>query len=261
MRLFDRWRARRDEASVNRERLDTLTRAIEDLSRAAHGHAEWLAGLEERLGALEQARRADGSRPERCLAERDDIPHRVEGYAVLLELLPPGPDRVLDLGTGDGHLLALVRAARPGIAGVGVDYSAEMLRRAQTRFEGVDGVQIAHHDLDNPMPSALGRFDLVVSSFAIHHLVDERKRALYAGVFDVLEAGGTFLNLERVASPTPELHAAYIAAAGKQPTDEDPSNKLLDVDTQLGWLRAIGYVDVDCYWKWRELALFGGIKP
>ena len=42
--------------------------------------------------------------------------------------------------------------------------------------------------------------------------------------------------------------------------EEDRSNRLLDVQTQLEWLSEIELVDVDCYWKWRELALLVGRK-
>jgi tRNA (cmo5U34)-methyltransferase len=196
----------------------------------------------------------------RYLHERDDIPHRMEGFAVLMELLPSAPRRVLDLGTGDGYTLGLVRSVHPEAEGIGIDFSAEMLGRAHERFAVEPGIEIVEHDLDQPLPP-LGRFDLVVSSFAIHHCVDERKRALYGEVFDVLEPAGQFLNLEHVDSPTPELHEEFLAAIGKTPAEDDPSNKLVDVETQLGWLRDIGFVDVDCFWKWRELALLAGVKP
>jgi hypothetical protein len=32
------------------------------------------------------------------------------------------------------------------------------------------------------------------------------------------------------------------------------------METQLGWLRDIAFVDVDCYWKWLEMPLLIGYK-
>jgi hypothetical protein len=67
-------------------------------------------------------------------------------------------------------------------------------------------------------------------------------------------------NLEHVASPTLGVHHRFLDAMGISPEQEDPSNQLLDVGSQLRWLREIGFEDVDCYWKWRELALLVGHK-
>ena len=193
------------------------------------------------------------------LESRDQIPHRTEGCAVLLEVLGQ-PTRVLDLGTGDGVLVALVRSAWPAVEAVGIDFSPTMLDAARARFADDDAVGVIEHDLDLPLPD-LGSFDAVVSSFAIHHLVDARKRALYAEVFEQLVPGGTFANLEHVSSPTEALHDEFMRAMGKDPADEDPSNKLASVEVQLTWLRELGFADVDCVWKWRELALLVGRKP
>jgi SAM-dependent methyltransferase len=119
---------------------------------------------------------------------------------------------------------------------------------------------VIDHNLDRPLPP-LGTFDAVVSSFAIHHLEHERKRELYAEVWALLNPGGVFCNLEHVASASAYGHQRFLDAMGTSPDEEDPSNKLLDVDTQLSWLRDAGFRDVDCYWKWRELALLIGRKP
>ena len=198
------------------------------------------------------------------LERADSISHRSEGESALLEFVPTNTRRILDLGTGDGRLLKLVREelSRRGqgeTEAVAVDFSPTMLEAVRKRFAGEPSVRVVAHNMDEPLP-ALGRFDAVISSFAIHHLVHERKRALYAEIYGLLNAGGVFCNLEHVASPTPRLHEEFLHAIDYTVETEDPSNKLLDVETQLGWLREIGFIDVDCHWKWRELALIVGRK-
>jgi SAM-dependent methyltransferase len=193
------------------------------------------------------------------LGMADTIPHRTEGEGVLLEHVPKTVKRILDLGTGSGRLLSLLKIDRPHAQSIALDFSPTMLEVVRTEFADDDSVQVVAHNLDDPLPS-LGTFDAVVSSFAIHHLTHERKRSLYTEIFDCLEPGGIFCNLEHVASPNAKVHEQFRVAIGISQHAEDPSNKLLDVETQLQWLREIGFEDVDCYWKWLELALLIGVK-
>ncbi|HLW86818.1 MAG TPA: class I SAM-dependent methyltransferase [Candidatus Sulfotelmatobacter sp.] len=204
------------------------------------------------------------------LERADSISHRTEGEAALLEFIPEDARRILDLGTGDGRLLALVKKylvtqTPRETESVAIDFSPSMLEAARKRFAEDSSVTVISHNFDAPLTN-LGleksdKFDAVISCFAIHHVVHERKRALYAEIHALLNPAGVFCNLEHVASPTPRLHEEFLQRIGFTVETEDPSNKLLDVETQLGWLREIGFVDVDCAWKWRELALLVGRKP
>jgi tRNA (cmo5U34)-methyltransferase len=194
------------------------------------------------------------------LQRADSIPHRREGEAVLLEFLPAKVERFLDIGSGGGRLLNLVRSTHPAASCVALDFSPAMLEELGKQFATDANITIVAHDLSNLLPD-LGSFDAVVSSFAIHHVTHERKRTLYAEIFMLLRPGGVFLNLEHVASPTPSLHRKFLATMDLTLETEDPSNKLLDLEVQLAWLRQIGFSEVDCHWKWRELALLAGTKP
>ena len=221
---------------------------------------------------------------------RGAIPQADEQIDVMLRLIGwarPDPTRVLDVGCGDGILGRAILGRFPGAACVFADFSDEMLDilrgklgAAATRASVVDAdygevgwvAAVADH----------APFDVVVSGFSIHHQPDARKRAVYGEIYGLLAPGGLFVNVEHVSSPSPaiealhenifidSLHAFHQASGSTESRDEiaaefyrrpdKQANILAPVEDQCVWLRELGYVDVDCYLKYFELAVFGGRK-
>jgi cyclopropane fatty-acyl-phospholipid synthase-like methyltransferase len=181
-----------------------------------------------------------------------EIPYRDVAEKMLLEALPERVERFLDLGTGDGRLLALVHEHCPRAEGVGIDSSQPMLDRAAERFAEHPLILVREHDLADPLTD-LPPVDAIVSALAIHHLPDQRKRTLFREIHALLAPGGAFVNLDLVASPTPELHECFRRTIGRE--QDDPTDRLAHLCEQLDWLRETGFEQVDCRFKWLELAL------
>ena len=228
---------------------------------------------------------------------RGAIPLAAEQIDILLRLIAAaegeaahdrGPAAFLDLGCGGGVLGAAVLHRWPDARGVFVDFSATMLDAARkTLADYRQRTTLVDADYGDPAwvraVAEWAPFDAVISGFSIHHQPDERKRTLYAEVFDLLAPGGVFLNLEHVSSPTrwvqlgfddyfvDALHAMHVRDGSGKSRDEvaqeyydrpdKTANILAPLETQCQWLRAIGFEDVDCYFKAFELALFGGRVP
>lgn len=186
-----------------------------------------------------------------------EIPHRQLAESMLLEALPDRIERFLDLGTGDGRLLALVSDCHPGAEGIGLDSSEAMLVRAGDRFDGNPMIVLRPYDLNQPLTEQ-GPFDAVVSGLTIHHLEDGRKRQLLAEVRNLLAPGGIFVNLDLVRSATPQLHERFRREIGR--TEDDPADRLAALCDQLAWFDEAGFEQVECHFKWLELALVVGVK-
>lgn len=186
-----------------------------------------------------------------------EIPHRDVAEEMLLEALPARVERFADLGTGDGRLLAAIRDRRPEAAAVGIDTSEPMLARAAERFGADPQVELRVHDLALPLGD-LGPLDAAVSGLAIHHLEDERKRELFEELHALLTPGGVFANLDLVVSASTRLHERFRREIGR--TEDDPTDRLADLAGQMGWLREAGFAEVDCHFKWLELALVVAVK-
>ncbi|MDD2851567.1 MAG: class I SAM-dependent methyltransferase [Desulfuromonadaceae bacterium] len=194
----------------------------------------------------------------------------------------PQPRCIVDLGCGDGILGRFLLANNPETHVTFVDFSAPMLEAVRKQVGDDERATIVTADFSSPAWSQAINgnepFDIVVSGFAIHHLPHTRKHALYSEIFRLLAPGGVFLNLEHVASETAPVENLFdeffidhlhrfdgvkcreeIAQAHYSRPDRD-ENILASVDEQTGWLRSIGFIDVDCFFKTFELALFGGRK-
>jgi tRNA (cmo5U34)-methyltransferase len=219
---------------------------------------------------------------------RGGIPFEREQVEVLLRVVAARGEQVsrfADLGCGSGVLASAVLALHPRARATLVDFSAPMLEAARRELAGLDPEpRFVTADLAAPAWTGAVRrdapFDLIVSSYAIHHLPDARKRELYGEIFDLLGAGGMFINVEHVASATAwleaisddlmidSLHAFHVRqgrATSREQVAHDfvhrpdkAANVLAPVEVQCGWLRELGFADVDCYFKIFELAVFGG---
>jgi ubiquinone/menaquinone biosynthesis C-methylase UbiE len=97
--------------------------------------------------------------------------------------IEPGT-RVLEIGSGPGHVADLL--AKAGASVTGVDFSSDMVEVAQKHHP-----DIAFQQADaEQLPFEAGSFDAVVANFVVHHLA--RPEVVFAEVNRVLKSGGRF---------------------------------------------------------------------
>lgn len=125
--------------------------------------------------------------------------------------------RVLDIGFGTGILTA--QLYRDGYMITGVDFSIRMMEQAR---EKMPNAALYQYDFSHGLPDALTDdiFDVIVSTYAVHHLPDDEKYHLFALLLKRLTPGGELL-LGDVAFRD---HAALIAcrtAVGDEWDDEE----------------------------------------
>lgn len=131
--------------------------------------------------------------------------------------------RMLDVGTGPGHILLLVVERFPDAEVVGLDLSPRMLEHAARRRAGSPHAARIALELGDakglPFPDA--SFDVVFSNTILHHIPDPR--TLLAEARRVLRPGGVLLIRDLYRPPTAAraLELVALHAADETPQQQE----------------------------------------
>jgi tRNA (cmo5U34)-methyltransferase len=214
-------------------------------------------------------------------------PNRSKMVEIPLDFMPFSGNaslRALDLGVGTGFFTKKFLESFPSANVVALDGAASMIDCAKSRLgsfsSSVDFVVADFRELDKAV-SGEELFDVVFSSFALHHLTVEEKVQVLKVVLKKLKPGGLFFNADCIVGETSELEEHFqklrvegiVERAGdndKQYKDFATTRALLDkleaeekdmpikVSEELSVLSSAGFKDVDVLWKeYREAVLYG----
>ncbi|TMA81864.1 MAG: class I SAM-dependent methyltransferase [Deltaproteobacteria bacterium] len=216
-------------------------------------------------------------------------PIREVQMAMVLRMIPhliDEPIRILDIGAGYGALAAAVLRDRPNASAVCLDASEAMLKLGNERNRDLkDRISFIQGSLETSdwIKSVEGTFDAVISARALHHFTEnQRRRYIFKEVYGIIRDRGCFINADNVRASTKSLGERYRRArdeyldqfvressggktnlaevrAASPSTYHGPHNNGY-LEEELAWLREAGFEDVDCFWKFTTMVVYGGFK-
>ncbi|MCF6157020.1 MAG: class I SAM-dependent methyltransferase [wastewater metagenome] len=217
-------------------------------------------------------------------------PNRAKMASIVCEILPFQRTEklsILDLGVGTGYLTSRILETFPSAKIIAVDAAELMVEKAKLRLKDYQKQVLFRISTFQELPdkgnTTLANLDIVVSSFALHHLYKEEKLRLLTYIYSVLKPNGWFINCDivKIANTFLEGRFRYLHHRGIQqrikqidhiekPIDQISAELmerekkggdhplLLTDDIQL--LKEAGFSAAECFWKEYRETVYGGIK-
>jgi len=209
---------------------------------------------------------------------RKRVPLYNEIQTLMVSLLPFSKKeypRVLDLGCGTGGTSVALLKEFPLARVTGIDSSSDMLAVAAARVKQTTWrIDFICQDMNHPLPPAESGFDAIISAFSLHYLNEQEKKDIFRRCRDVLKPGGMLIDAEAVMSPSATVYQLYMEKwkdfqrSNGFSEDEIGAHMLkfirgvkpLTVERQVEMMKNTGFIDVECYLKYMNWAVFGGYK-
>src|SRR6202012_726184 len=186
------------------------------------------------------------------------IPCFDDFYHTCLPLIKSVPNAklVLDIGAGTGLFSQYVYEKNPHLHFTLADISSPMLSVAKERFKDVDNFDFI--ELDFSKDKIPGKYDIIISGLAIHHLEDADKLQLYINIHNALNEDGLFINADQVSGRSilfdslfkyewreTVSHSGLDHEALIQAFERTKLDKFAPLEAQLIMLEKAGFNDVD----------------
>ena len=191
-------------------------------------------------------------------------PTRPEQLDILTTIISDSYEKgkyIIDLGFGSGQVEEIIFRRRPEAKVIGIDSSPVMIDLAHKRLNNLkNNYEAIQHELTELKSLKLPPkdFQFAIAVQALHHLSHEQKKEVFSWVYNILEKGGTFFILDRIAINMDTLFKTYKSVwdrmernaklkSGKsfehyvekiKTKEDEPAT----IEQHLAWLREIGFV-------------------
>ena len=193
------------------------------------------------------------------------VPRHAEMLEMILAYLPERKDSlsILELGCGTGKLTRKILSRFPKAKLEIVDISLEMLKATEKSITNNSNIKYIQSDFKN-LDLDANKYDLILSSISIHHLVDDEKEKFVKKLFRWLKPKGTLCFGDQFKGVKDEYYKKHIDL-WKQYADRNNIEKEIwekwmkhqdesDYHCATGnyyiWLTNAGFKNIDCLWRY-----------
>ncbi len=211
----------------------------------------------------------------------------METMVALLRRKSPCLRRFADLGSIGGDLGLLLLEEFPLSEGVHLHFVDCVVAEPRHADYQIHGERVEHLTMSLEEPQWVrevrdrGPFEVIVSGTTFHRQSDLRKWRSFREIYDLLQPGGIFLNLDYVSTASEASQELFqdTVAAKRRATGVWPEHPHEDghqttelvcscgksspapAELQCDWLRQMGYEEVEVFTKYLGVGLFGGTRP
>ena len=196
---------------------------------------------------------------------------------------------VIDLGTSRGEQIARfigegVKQSKADLTDayyMGLEISNPMIEAASRRFDGMENVEIAKHDLRDGLAMEIlsnrkseNPVSLITAVLTMMFVPVDTRLKLLSDIYNTLDTGGAFIMVEKLLGQTLGIDDLLVSQYYRHKSemgysDDDIERKRLSLQGVLvpsqasvheANLQALGFKQIDCFWRWMNFAGFIAIK-